>query len=185
MKKTSYRLSVMLLVTVSMTFMHAAQAVVIDFESATIGTDQTANYIEDGFQLSVLVGDYDMNPSDSFIGDGQYLALERTNNGIEQSTVKIDMFGALFDFQSLVSSSFGGRITFSDGTSELFGDFLSEPVTVAFSGHTNLTWIELSSRSNDFFRVDNLTFNIPEPSILALTALGLTGVGFARGRKTA
>ncbi|RLJ17358.1 hypothetical protein DJ031_13585 [bacterium endosymbiont of Escarpia laminata] len=50
MKKTSYGLSVMLLVTVSMTFMHAAQAVVIDFESATIGTDQTANYIEDGFR---------------------------------------------------------------------------------------------------------------------------------------
>ncbi len=59
---------------------------------------------------------------------------------------------------------------------------LKGKVTVAFSGHTNLTWIELSSRSNDFFRVDNITFNIPEPSILALTALGLTGLGFSRRR---
>ncbi|MCU7851533.1 MAG: PEP-CTERM sorting domain-containing protein [Candidatus Thiodiazotropha sp. (ex Monitilora ramsayi)] len=177
-------MAAILLLAGSMALIPAAQAVVIDFESAIIGTDQTANYFEDGFRLSSIVGDYDVNPSDPFIGDGQYLALERTDD-LDQSKVRIDMFGALFDFESLVSSSFGGRITFSDGTSELFGDFPTQPVTVAFSGHTNLTWIELSSRSNDFLRVDNITFSVPEPSALVLMALGLTGVGFARLRKTA
>lgn len=165
----------------SLLFVYTAHATVIDFESATLGTDQTNNYIEDGFRLSTVVGDYDIYPSDAFIGEGRYLALERTDT-LEQSKVRIDMFGGLFDFVSLMSSSFGGRISFSDGTSELFGDFLSEPVTVAFSGHTNLTWIELSSRSNDFLRVDNITFCVPEPSRLILAAFGLAGLGFARLR---
>lgn len=172
----------MLLWVGCMALVPTAQAVVIDFESATIGTNQTASYLEDGFRLTSVVGEYDVNPSDSFIGDGQYLALERTNS-LDQSKVRIDMFGALFDFQSLVSSSFGGRIAFSDGTSELFGDFSTQPVMVTFSGHTNLTWIELSSRSNDFLRVDNITFSVPEPSALVLIAIGLTGLGITRLHK--
>ncbi|MCU7844520.1 MAG: hypothetical protein KZQ93_11840 [Candidatus Thiodiazotropha sp. (ex Monitilora ramsayi)] len=179
MKMTTNGLAALLLVVVTTAFIQTAGAAIIDFESAALGTDQTSNYLEDGFRLSSVVGDYDIYPSDSFIGDGQYLALERTD-GLLQSTVRIDMFGSLFNFESLVSSSFGGRISFSDGGTELFGDFVTEPVTVAFPGHTNLTWIELTSRSNDFFRIDNITLSVPEPSLLILSAAGLFCLGLVR-----
>jgi hypothetical protein len=181
MKKSNDVLIALVLFAAGMTCLQSAGAAIIDFESAALGTDQTATYVEDGFRVTAMVGDYDIYASDSFIGDGQYLALERTST-LEQSSVRIDMFGSLFDFESLVSSSFGGRITFSDGTSELFGDFVTEPVTVALSGHTGLTWIELSSRSNDFLRVDNISFSVPEPSLFLLSMLGLACLGLVRDR---
>ncbi len=180
MKTTVSRFAALSLIAITMTFMQSAGAVIIDFESAPLGADQTASYYEDGFRLSTVVGEYDINISDSFIGDGQYLALERTQQGSQQSRIRIDMYGSLFNFESLVSSSFGGRITFSDGATELFGDFVSEPVTVSFSGHTNLTWIELSSRSNDYLRVDNISFSVPEPTLLVLSSIGLICLGTVR-----
>jgi hypothetical protein len=185
MSKTVSQVAALWLFAIVMTCTQSAWAVVIDFESAPIGTDQTSIYLEEGFRLTTIVGDYDIYASDSFIGDGQYLALERTNSGTEQSRVRIDMFGALFNFESLLSSSFGGRITFSDGATELFGDFISEPVTVAFSGHTNLSWIELSSRSNDYLRVDNINLSVPEPRLLFITSLGLVCLASVRFGKHA
>jgi hypothetical protein len=182
MKMITNLLTLLLFVMVNMTYMQTAGAVVIDFESAPLGTDQTATYLEDGFRISVVVGDYDIYPSDSFIGAGQYLALERTDD-LEQSKIRIDLFGSLFNFESLVSSSFGGRISFSDGTTELFGDFPTEPVMVAYSGHTNLTWIELSSRSNDFLRLDNIVFSVPEPSLPGLLMISMACLGYIRLRR--
>jgi hypothetical protein len=180
MKMTAIRIAALSLIAITMTFLRTAGAVIIDFESAPLGSDQTANYFEDGFRLSTVIGEYDINMSDSFIGNGQYLALERTQQGSQQSRIRIDMYGSLFNFESLVSSSFGGRITFSDGGTELFGDFISEPVTVLFAGHTNLTWIELSSRSNDYLRVDNISFSVPEPTLLILSSIGLACLGAIR-----
>ena len=158
----------------------AANAAVIDFNSAATGSFLTADYFEDGARMDLLTGHYDIfsgiNP-----GATNFLNIDVSMTG-PVSTVRFT-FGSLLDLLSLdvIVNIGGGTLTTSKGG---FVDFGLNTGPQNFIGDlfTNLAFVDFST-TGPGIGVDNINLNsVSEPGSIGLLGLALAGIAWGRRR---
>ena len=167
------------------------------------------SYSEAGYDLNLGTNAFDMFfcDNDAFPGlstfDDDVLEFDDRTNAFF-SVTKSD--GSLFDFTSIDLGSLGrtnifdpsdpgtladiGSLVFTGVTNSGIVvrqiDDIFDPVTATFgSPFINLTSLTVAGADGFFPVVDNIVLQnsvVPEPSIIALFAAGLFGLGFARRR---
>ena len=155
----------------------AANAAVIDFNSAATGSFLTADYFEDGVRMDLLTGHYDI-----FTGATNFLNIDFDTTSATASTVRFT-FGSLLDLLSLdvIVNIGGGTLTTSKGG---FVDFGLNTGPQIFFGDlfTNLAYVDFSTTGAGI-GVDNINLNsVSEPGIIGLLGLALAGLAWGRRR---
>lgn len=180
-------------------FVGTAHATIIDFESGSISAGGV--YTEDGFNLTV--NNY----------NGNNAAIQTSQN--PGNTTNIFAFcsidgsctsGTSLTFADSLAFSISGidaanwRLEGATGAIEFIGNFvgggsITQTITTndfwssyLLTGFNNLSSLDIIGRSAYAVDIDNLSINtvsVPEPSSMALLALGLVGIGFARKQKLA
>lgn len=158
--------------------------VILDFESATPGILQTEDYFESGFRITVN-SHYDIG--DPF-GD-QGFQIDTYDLYSSESTARIDCFGKRFDFLgveilsadenfSTIRSSSGGNYQIgSDGWLLLNGPEWNDNLWLEFL----IAADPIDPAGQQTLVIDNVIFEIPEPSTIVLMGLGLVSLaGFGR-----
>lgn len=189
------RLLPVLTLPVLCTLSLAAQAVLIDFESAPLGG--TDSYAQDGFTLLDTFSTSATNTAiqlTSIPGNStQIFAFCAFDGSCSAGTSLALTDGGAFSVSSIDAANW--QISGTTGALDLVGHFsgggsITQTLTTddfwstySLSGFDNLVSLDIVGRSVYAFAIDNLVVNgsdVPEPATLALLGLSMAGLGFRR-----
>lgn len=163
-----------------------AATITLDFDSAIPGVLLEDDYFEDGSRMSLPNSEH----YDLISGEVQ---IDTFALGFTTSTLRFDSFGKSFDFLSVDVTLWekindpgsGSGEEFAFVTSSAGGYFdITDIGLLNFAGPdwTDIYWVDFSLRDpipdpeQDDLRIDNLKFNVPEPSVMFLVVAGLAAV---------
>lgn len=180
-----------------------ATPLTLRFDSPTPEFNVTQDYLENGFRMSVLSNHYDLR--DGILQIDTHGDLNRVCCS-DNPTIRFDHFGKSFDVVSVeipawtrfdntlpkpdevafITSTAGGyKAIDSAGTVNFSGPGWTSVSAVNFSIiDPNLCCVLGTDTGFDFMTIDNLTFNVPEPSnvpelsSLLFFAFGLVGLAW-------
>lgn len=163
----------------------AANAAVIDFNSAATGSFLTADYVEDGVLMDLLTGHYDIH-SAILPGGTNFLNIDASAPD-PASTVRFTFVsGVLFDLLSLdfIVDIGGGTLTTSEGGLVDFSILSIGPQIFAGPLFTNLAFVDFST-TGPGIGVDTINLvpsPVSEPGSIGLLGLALAGIAWGRRR---
>ena len=162
----------------------AANAAVIDFNSATPRMDLTAPYFEDGVRMDSLTGHYDIL-SGITPGATNFLNIDFDTTSGTASTVRFTFVsGVLFDLLSLdfIVDIGGGTLTTSNGGVVDFALLSIGPQNFFGPLFTNLAFVDFSTTGAGI-GVDTINLKpVSEPGSIGLLGLALAGIAWGRRR---
>ena len=164
----------------------AANAAVIDFNSAATGSFLTADYFEDGVLMDLLTGHYDIF-SGITPGATNFLNIDFDTTSATASTVRFTFVsGVLFDLLSLdfIVDIGGGTLTTSEGGLVDFSILSIGPQIFAGPLFTNLAFVDFST-TGPGIGIDTINLvpsPVSEPGSIGLLGLALAGIAWGRRR---
>ena len=130
MKKLCLEVAVCVYLLVSTSTNATASTVAIDFDAATLGSLLTADYLEDGFTLTLISDHYDINSSGG-TGNSQYIGLDAHftteskirltgSTGFNLVSLETIQWTPSFGEFLTVTSSAGGSVSFDTNAVNTF-----------------------------------------------------------------
>ncbi len=169
-----------------------------DFESNSAGyTYYASPFNTEGFQLTgnfigndyAIAGsghiDYINSASLITFGDETHTLQQINASSFDLLSLDFTQINALLgNYNNL---SFIGNLAGGGTVSQMINfDNIFNVQNIAFTGFTNLTSVQFSNGSSQALQIDNIvlrTTNVPEPSTLAIFALGIIGLASRRFKK--